>query len=61
LNALAQISQDVADVCIKGGRKIDSWAIYGGERKVAEQKSGVVIGTSRVTTTTTHSIRFILV
>lgn len=47
INTLEAIGQGVVEQVTATGHIVDSWAIYGGLQKVAEQKSGVVIGTSR--------------
>ena len=48
LHTLNLISKQTADACLDTGKSIDSWNICAGKRTVAEQKSGVVVGTSRV-------------
>jgi hypothetical protein len=47
MDALRQISEDLAAKVQDSGRIVDAWQIFGGKYKVAEEKSGVVVGTSR--------------
>jgi kynurenine 3-monooxygenase len=47
LHALETISKDLAAKCCDTGHIVESWAICSGSQRVAEQKSGVVVGTSR--------------
>jgi hypothetical protein len=43
MDAMRQISQDLARKVEDSGRMVDAWQIIGGKYKVAEEKSGVVV------------------
>ena len=47
LHTLGLISPSLEAACRSTGKIVDAWEIFGGPQKVAEQKSGVVCGTSR--------------
>jgi hypothetical protein len=47
MDAMRQISEELARKIEDSGKMVDAWQIFGGKYKVAEEKSGVVVGTSR--------------
>ena len=47
LHCLARIDPALEAAAQQTGRMVDAWHIYGGTRKVADQPSGTVIGTTR--------------
>lgn len=47
LHCLRDIDPELEQQAIEEGRIIDSWQIFGGEKMVAEAKSGTVYGTTR--------------